>query len=91
MSHDLQLIIAPALMTGEVRIVPEALAIKEAALTESALIGRVTNKEENEAASRAQAKLKSVFNLFENSRTQAKEPYLEGGRAIDRAATPHKG
>lgn len=87
---DTQIIVAPGIQPAPITIAPEAIALKEAALEGSALIGKVTNAEQNEAASKAQAKLKSVFRLFENSRVKMKEPALEYGRAVDRAVAPHK-
>ena len=90
MNPELQIIIAPALPLPIVSISQAAIALKEDALAGSALIGKVTNADQNEAASKAQAKLKSVFRLFENSRVKLKEPALEYGRAVDRASARHK-
>ena len=87
---ETQIIIAPVHPAPVIAIAPEAIALKESALEGSALIGKVTNAEQNEAAAKAQAKLKSVFRLFENSRVKMKEPALEYGRAVDRAVAPHK-
>ena len=90
MNPESQIIVAPGIPPAPITIAPEAIALKEAALEGSALIGKVTNAEQNEAASKAQARLKSVFRLFENSRVKMKEPALEYGRAVDRAVAPHK-
>lgn len=64
---------------------PDALALAEAALNCGALIGRVTNADQNTKAVEAQKELKRVMQLFERERKAAKEPLLEAGRALDRA------
>lgn len=55
----------------------------ESALTESALIGKVTSPEQNANAFEAQKKLKIILALIEDTRTAVKEPALEYGRRID--------
>lgn len=86
---ETSIIIAPIIPLAPVTIAPEAIALKEAALEGSALIGKVENKEQNDAAAVARSKLKAVSRDFEKSRVKAKEPYLEKGRAIDRSVAPH--
>ncbi|MDE2098715.1 MAG: hypothetical protein KGL39_15785 [Patescibacteria group bacterium] len=90
MSQDLPLMSAPAIPAGPITITPSALARKEAALEASALIGKVTNAAENDAAAKARAQLKAVFRDFERSRVAMKEPALQYGRDVDRAVAPHK-
>ncbi len=69
----------------EFTFTPDALALRESALSRSALIGDVTNAAQNAVAVEAQRELKSVINLFERERRTVKEPLLEAGRALDRA------
>ena len=64
----------------------EALALKEAALASGALVGKVTNGEEQEAAVTAQKEVGRILKLAEDARKAAKEPVLEYGRRIDDAA-----
>lgn len=66
---------------------PDALLLKEAALDSGALVGHVTNAEQNAVAVHAQREIKRVMALFEKERKAAKEPLLEAGRALDRAVT----
>lgn len=65
-------------------ITPEARSIKEAALVTAALIGRVTNADENAACVQAQKELKRISSSFEKHRKTLKEPLLEAGRQLDR-------
>ena len=64
----------------------EAEAQKDQALTCAALIGRVTNAEENQTAVEAQTVLKTIISTVEKARAEVKAPVLEYGRAIDTAA-----
>lgn len=64
----------------------EANQLKEAALELSALVGRVTNADENSAAVLAQVEIQKIRSLAEKARKAAKEPVLEYGKAIDNAA-----
>lgn len=54
------------------------------ALAASALIGKVTNAKQNETAVRAQQELKSCISLLKKGHKFFKEPWLEGGRYVDR-------
>lgn len=56
---------------------------KSAALEKSALIGRVSNADEQELAVAAQAQLKIILSNAEHARKAAKEPVLDAGRQID--------
>lgn len=62
-----------------------ALAVRDAALANAALIGKVCNADQNNAAVRAQIELKSVAQSFEKARKKLKEPIIEAGRQLDRA------
>lgn len=62
-----------------------AKELKELALSGAALVGRVTNAQENKTAVEAQKELRRVISMFEKERKTAKEPLLEAGRALDRA------
>jgi len=55
----------------------------EQALAASALIGRVSNAEENGAAVQAQKLLHDVLTTAERARKEAKAPVIAYGRAID--------
>lgn len=66
------------------QLTPSALALRDAALTKAALIGKVGNADENAAAVRAQVELKSIASSFEKARKKVKEPIIEAGRQIDR-------
>jgi hypothetical protein len=64
----------------------EARRQKSEALEVSALIGKVTNADENAKAVAAQTLLQSIVSLTEKARKACKEPVLEYGRAIDESA-----
>ncbi len=65
---------------------PDALALKEAALSSGALVGRVTNGDEQILAVRAQQEIAQVLRSVEKARKEIKQPVLDYGRAIDDAA-----
>lgn len=64
----------------------EALALKEEALASGALIGRVTNANENRDAVEAQVKLRALITGVEKCRKEVKEPVLMLCKAIDETA-----
>lgn len=64
----------------------QALALKESALDAAALIGRVSNAEENALAVGAQSQLADFRRQVEKARVEAKAPALEFGKRIDAAA-----
>jgi len=66
------------------QISPAALATRDEALANSALIARVTNADQNKQAVDAQVFLKRVASSFESARKKMKEPLLEAGRQLDR-------
>lgn len=68
-----------------ISFIPEAVAMKEAALEVAALIGRVACAEEQQAAVDAQKKLHAFLKLVETSRLMLKQPLLEACRAVDEA------
>jgi hypothetical protein len=53
--NESAIILAPTIPLTGITIAPQAIAIKDSALAGSALIGKVTNAAENEAAARALA------------------------------------
>lgn len=63
-----------------------ALALKASALETAALIGRVSNADEQHAAVASQTEIANLLNLAEKARKTCKEPVLEYGRRIDGAA-----
>lgn len=69
------------------QIAPHALAARDEALANSALIARVTNAEQNKNAVDAHIFLKRVASTFESARKKMKEPLLEAGRKLDRAVS----
>ena len=64
-------------------ITPEADKLKQFAMEQSALIGSVTNAEQNEEAVFAQRELKRVLKLVEDARKEVKAPIIDYGRIID--------
>jgi len=64
----------------------EANRMKVSALEVSALVGRVTNADENADAVAAQMELQQIRSLTEKARVAAKAPVLEYGKHIDAAA-----
>lgn len=73
---------------GELRVTfsPDAFALKESALAIGALIGRVTNADEQESAVSAQREISGIIRSVEKARKEIKQPILDYGRAIDDAA-----
>lgn len=64
----------------------EAQKLKEVALASAAMVGKVTNAEENAAAVAAQVEIQRVRAMAEKARTAVKAPVLDYGRRIDAAA-----
>lgn len=64
----------------------EAERIKSEALECGALVGQVSNAEEQAAAVRAQTELQKVISLAEKARKSVKAPVIEYGRKIDATA-----
>ncbi len=84
MKTDQSLIVSGATQLPVFTLTPEAKSLKEAALTTSALVGKVSNAEQNATAVNAQKELKRISSLFESQRKKLKEPLLEAGRQLDR-------
>ena len=80
------IILAPRFTPAPVQVSPAILADIEDALATEALLGKVTNSDENQRAVDAQAKQKAVLKKIEDARKAIKEPFLEMGRAIDAKA-----
>jgi len=66
------------------QIAPAAIQLRDAALSSAALIGKVENAAQNEAAVKAHVALKGIASGFEKARKALKEPLLEAGRQLDR-------
>jgi hypothetical protein len=86
-----QAVITLALLTRDdaslsASVSPDAVALKEQALAEGAMIFRVSNPDENAAAVSAQAACRKVLKLVEECRVAVKQPILDYGRAIDATA-----
>ena len=64
----------------------QAVALREAALEKAALVGKVSNADEQQAAVDAQVEIARVLKLVETARKTTKAPVLDFGAQIDRAA-----
>lgn len=81
---DQSIILADKPMLPVFQIAPAALATRDEALANSALIARVENAEQNKLAVEAHIFLKRVSSDFEKARKKLKEPLIEAGRQLDR-------
>lgn len=90
MSNELSLIKADQAVAPKFALTPEAVQQKESALSLSALIGKVSNAAENDAAVKAMKALKGLSLTFERQRKALKEPLLEAGRQLDRAVNTER-
>lgn len=84
MKEETALIVVSSAALPAFAFANQAAELKEAALQSSALIGRVTNADENSKAVGAQSALKDMLRLVERQRKKLKEPLLEAGRELDR-------
>lgn len=86
MNPSLALVIAPPLALAEnwCSMSPAAAEQKETALADSALIGKVTTKAENDVAGRALAMLQQLSRDLENERKKMTDPYVEAQRMVKR-------
>lgn len=87
--NEITIIGAPALPAFKPELSPETLAEKENALATSALIGKVTNREENDAANNARKGLREMFNGLEKQRKRMSDPFIEAQRLLIRVVEPH--
>lgn len=69
-----------------VSVTAAAESLKDQALESSALVARVTNDEENEAAANALKRLKACTREVEKARKAIKEPFLDACRSLDAKA-----
>ena len=76
--------LAPAILPASI-LTLAAIAQKNSALANSALIGKVTNAAENKTAIEAMKSLKSLSSQFERERKETTEPLLEAQRKLKRA------
>ena len=90
MNAETSLIIAPAAFSYPVSLHPNAHAAKELALSSSALIGKVTNRAENDACVASKKQIKTILLTIERQRKTLKEPIIEAGRTLDRACEAFK-
>lgn len=77
MTEETSLILAPPAPIDKIKLSPEASQMMEVALSGAALIGKVTNADENSVASNAQMELKRVVSLFEKSGKAVREPHTK--------------
>jgi len=82
--NNSELIIADKPTLPVFQIAPAALQLRDAALAGAALIGKVENAAQNEAAVKSHVELKRIVSSFEKARKVLKEPLLEAGRQLDR-------
>lgn len=66
-----------------VSFTPQAEEMRQECLSQSALIGKVTDEKENEIAVQAQGSLDGLIRLAEKARKAIKAPVIELGRRID--------
>lgn len=81
-----ELVLVRDMAADAIQYTADAIQAKEQALEASALIGRVTNDQEELLAHSAQKSLEQLTRYCEKSRKLVKEPVLELGRKIDKAA-----
>ena len=79
------LIIPPVTTLAQVAFSNEAIALRDSALEACALIGRVSNPDENALASSSHRQIRDVIAAVEKARKAGKEPILEAGRIFDGA------
>lgn len=87
---DLQIVHVPAVPAFAPELTPEVVAQKEAALSASALIGRVSNASENDSAIGAMRDLKGLSNSLERQRKALTEPFIEAQRTLKRLVDSHR-
>lgn len=83
MSNDLMIL---DVEKSSVAFTAGAALVKERALTSAASVYRVTSGSENDVAAAAQLSLANIRRSVEKARVDAKEPFLEIGRQIDKQA-----
>lgn len=81
-----ELISLPATQLPTLSFTEQAIRIRDDALADSALIGKVDTSEENDAATVAHTRLNDVLRAVEKARKEVKQPIIELGRAIDARA-----
>jgi len=86
MNLEVAILGAPALAVSPIEMSPATIAAKENALASSALIGKVTNRAQNDSAVEAMRQLKGISNAVERRRKQITEPFVEFQRAIKRTS-----
>jgi hypothetical protein len=81
------------LYSGElpaISISADAIALKDGALSSSALVAKVSNESEQAVAVAAQIELKKVATLFEDARVEITAPLLKAQREIKAKVDVHK-
>lgn len=74
---DSTLILAPPAPIEKIKLNPEGAQMLERALAGAALIGKVTNADENAIAARAQADLKSIVSSLEKAGKEIRDPHTK--------------
>jgi len=80
---ELALIVGP---DRSVSLAGEFIELRERALEESALIGKIEDPDDNAEVTRAMRSLKVWRDAVESARKKTKEPFLDMGRKIDARA-----
>ena len=83
MTTELSLITAPLAQIKPFAVSSAAIARKDAILADCALIGKVTNADENTTAIKAMQQLQGLSGLAERERKKLKEPIIAAGRQLD--------
>lgn len=83
---DADLMTLPATQLPVLSFTEQAERMRDVALADAALIGRVTNAEENDKCVVAQRAVHDLIALVEKSRKSVKEPVLKLGKEIDKRA-----
>lgn len=90
MKLEIAIVNAPALPVFKPELNAAAIEEKEHALSIAALIGKVTNKAQNDAAVDAMRRLKNLSNAIERQRKEVTEPFIEAQRALKRMVDAHR-
>ena len=89
MNLDVLIVGTPAVPVFEPTLSADAIAAKEDALATSALIGKVTNRAENDAANNARKSLREVSGALDRQRKKMTDPFVEAQRLLIRTVEPH--
>lgn len=89
MNLEIAIVGVPALPVFKPELSAEIISEKESALAESALIGRVSNRAENDSANNARKLLREISGGLDRQRKKITEPFVEMQRLLIRIVEPH--